>query len=87
MGKPTLTIKFDISELANILYENLTDDQLIGLMREWDEMSCSWDFTHKAYMYFRSTVNGSKDDYREYLEDFNHCGPTIEKIFEELENI
>jgi len=87
----SVKIKLDITELANILYENLSDDDIMYLIKEWDDMACSWDFTHKGYTYFKSIVDGNKKEYEEFVEDMIMTGENddvnFECLIDDLEDI
>lgn len=85
-----IKIKLDISELAQILFENLTDDDIIYLIKELDDSACSWDFTHKGFMYFKSVIDGNKREYQDFLEDMDileRPTPSIEDVINNMEDI
>ena len=90
-------IKVDEGDFANLIINSLTDKQMLRLIEDFDENACNWDFTHKAYMYFRSVILADKDEYLQFLEDnelledenfvdeVKLSGPTIERIIDKME--
>ena len=90
MSNKTIKFETDLYTLANFLAENLSEEDMVELVKEFDNSCGSWDFVHKVYTYLRKIIQEDKEDYQQFLEDQRFSdkemtGPTIERIMDELE--
>ena len=62
-------ITVDLDTVVNFIIENLDDNEMLHLIKEYDEVAANWDFVHKGYLLFKKIVQDNKREYKEYLED------------------
>lgn len=80
-----IEIKIEKQEFFGMITDSLTQDQGLELIMAIDESWCSWDFTHKLFMYVRKIINSDIKEYKEFLEDMTDLpGPTIIQIKDSL---
>lgn len=74
----TIAMSFDLVPLAQEL-TNLSIEEAVDLIEEWDQREEDWDFTLAMAEYFVSQIEAERDHAVGAMEATEH--PTLTKLF------